>query len=123
MNISEISKEQFVEAYNAYPPNRFTKFAFRYFSKEANKEDTWLRKIIVGILLGLFGAGFLGTILNLGRSFMGIITYIFTGSIVVLVFGLFLAVFMNNGRIRKIRKKLGGISKYEYNLLVDKYLS
>ena len=39
----------------------------------------------------------------------------------ILVLGGFIAVFMNNFRIGKIRKELGGIPKIEYNRLVELY--
>jgi len=118
-----ISKEQFIEAYNSFPPNAFPKFAFKYFSKSTKKEDSWLKKIVTGVLISLFLLGFVGTILDLGRPFLAAVTYAFSGMLTVLVLSLFTAVFMNNFRIRKIRKKLGGISKYDYNLLVEKYMS
>jgi hypothetical protein len=118
-----ITKEKFIEAYNSFPPNEFTKFVFKYFSKSTKEEDSWLNKIVTGILISLFLAGFIGTILDFGRPILAGIIYTFSGMLSILVIGLFTGVFMNNWRIRKIRKKLGGISKSDYNFLSDKYLS
>ena len=118
----EISKQAFIEAYNAYPPNAFTKFAFKYFSGETSKSDKWLMNIFVGILVLLFLFGFIGTIMNWDSVIIKSLTYGFFAILAILVPSLFVAVFMNNWRIRKIRKKLGGISKSDYNFLSDKYL-
>jgi hypothetical protein len=118
-----ITKEQFDLAYSEYPPNGFIQFAFRYFSKSTKKEDSWLSKMSVGLLISIFLLGFIGTAFGFNRGLIGTVTYVFTGLLAVLVINLFAAVLMNNWRVRKICKKLGGISKYDYNFLVGKYLS
>ena len=33
MDWRDITLEQFIDAYNHYPPNGWTRFAFKYFSK------------------------------------------------------------------------------------------
>jgi len=116
-----ISKEQFWTAYNKFPPNGWTKFIFKYFSKETKAEDKWLKNIFIGVELALFFAGMLGTILEWSRMAIGIPTITFGILLAILVLGGFVAVFMNNFRIGKIRKELGGISKIEYNRLVELY--
>jgi hypothetical protein len=116
-----ITKEQFWAAYNKFPPNGWTKFIFKYFSKETKPEDKWLKKIFVGVELTLFLIGFLATAFNFPRIVIGISTITFSILLAILVLGGFTAVFMNNFRIGKIRKELGGISKEEYNRLVEMY--
>lgn len=116
-----ITKEQFWAAYNKFPPNGWTKFIFKYFSKETKKEDKWLKNIFMGVEGALFLAGMLGTILEWSRLAIGIPTIIFSVLLVILVVSGFAAIFMNNFRIGKIRKELGGISKIEYNKLVEMY--
>ncbi len=116
-----ITKEQFWAAYNKFQPNGWTKFIFRYFSKSTKNEDKWVKNIFIGVEVALFLTGMLGTILEWNKSAIGIPTIIFGILLVTLVLGGFVAVFMNNFRIRKIRKELGGISKEEYNRLVEIY--
>jgi len=117
-----ISEEQFLEVYNRHLPNKWTKFAFRYFSTNTFEKDRWLSKTVTGVLIALFLLGFIGTIANLSRTFMFCVLVPFCSILVgvgVLMFGGFI---MNNLRIRKIRKELG-ITRLEYDLLVAFYLS
>lgn len=116
-----ITKEQFWAAYNKFQPNGWTKFIFKYFSKSTKNEDKWVKNIFVGVEIGLFLIGMIGSILDWSKSAVGIPTIIFGILLVTLVLSGFVAVFMNNFRIGKIRKKLGGISKEEYNRLVEIY--
>ena len=116
-----ITKEQFWAAYNKFLPNIWTRFIFKYFSKQTKEKDKWLKNIFIGVEVALFLAGMLGTILEWSKLAIGIPTIIFGILLVVLVLGGFVAVFMNNFRIGKIRKELGGISKEEYNRLVEIY--
>jgi hypothetical protein len=120
--MANISKEDFLKAYNSFPPNGFIKFCYKHFSKEAEGKDLRLKKTLVTILLSLFGVGFIATVLDLPRKIIGTATVIYGIILTVLVLSLFTAVFMNNARIGKIRKALGGISKYDYNLLAEKFL-
>lgn len=118
-----ITKEQFLEAYNKFPPSGFVKFAFKYFSKSTKPEDKWLKNTFVGVEITLFLLGMLGTILNWSKLAVAIPTIIFSLLLLFLVVYLFTAAMIcNNLRIRKIRKELGGISKWEYESLVNKYL-
>jgi protein-S-isoprenylcysteine O-methyltransferase Ste14 len=117
----KITKEEFLAAYNQYLPNAFTKFVFKYFSKQTTKEDSWLKNIARVILMILFFAGFFTTAFKLPRIFIAIPTITF-GVILVLVVGsMFIAGMLNNARIRKIRKILN-VSKIEYNKLAEEYI-
>jgi magnesium-transporting ATPase (P-type) len=116
-----ITKEQFWAAYNKFPPNIWTKFIFKYFSKQTKKEDKWLENIFIGVEIVLFLIGMLGAILKWNELAIVVPTIIFGILLAVLVLGGFVAVFMNNFRINKIRKELGGISIEEYNRLAEMY--
>jgi hypothetical protein len=116
-----ISKEQFWAAYNKFPPTGWSKFIFKYFSRETKPEDKWLKKTFVGVEITLFLIGLLATILNLSNLIVAIPTITFCILLAILVLSGFAGVFMNNFRIGKIRKELGGISKIEYNRLVEIY--
>jgi hypothetical protein len=121
-NWVNITKEQFDVAYNKHLPNAWTKLAFRYFSTNTLKKDMYVRNIMKGVLLGLFGIGFIGTILSLSRIIIGSATIAF--SIILLFLGIFMfgAFIMNNFRINKIIKELG-ITKEQYNILVENFYS
>lgn len=122
LNDLTISKEKFLEVYNSYPPNKFTKFIFKYFSKSTTKKDSWLSRLLKVIFLVLFLTGFVGTIVKAPRNFIGTVTIIFALLLVIVVGSLGIAVIINNLRIRKIRKKLG-LRIQEYNDLANQYLS
>jgi hypothetical protein len=118
-DINKITKEQFNAAYNAHLPSRWIQIAYRYFSNNTEMINYTPKRIISGILLGLFGLGFISTIIGLPKPIIGVITMIFSILLVILVLYLFSAVFLNNFRIKKIYKMLG-ITKGQYNILVNK---
>lgn len=118
--MKEISKEEFEKVYDKYPPSAFVKFIYKYFSQKTEQKDMKLSLITSWILIGLFLLGFIGTIFELSRIVIGIATLIYSGILVVLVLSTFIAVKLNGYRLNKISKELG-ISKEEYNILVDKF--
>lgn len=115
-----ISKERFLEVYNKHLPNKWTKFFFKYFSRFTENKDLWVMRMVQIILIILFLSGMGGTIFNLGRTFIGTVTYIFSGILILLVGTITSAIVMNNLRIRKIRKELV-LTKNEYNYYVNYY--
>jgi hypothetical protein len=119
--IEEISKEEFLASYNRHLPGKWIKFVFRYFSQSTVKEDFWIRRIVHGVLLGLFGLGMIGAIFNATHSYMAITTFTFSSIIVLVVLSMGSGAILNNLRIRKIRKELG-IVKVEYEVLARLYL-
>jgi hypothetical protein len=121
MDVSKITKEEFLAVYNKHLPSKWTKFVFKYFSTNSLREDLWLRKILQGILIGLFLLGFLGAMFNLYKPYMQINTLTFTGILVLIGLTMASGAILNNIRIRKIRKELG-ITKAEYDMLVSLYL-
>jgi protein-S-isoprenylcysteine O-methyltransferase Ste14 len=118
----KITKEQFDAAYNKYPASKYIEFAFKYFSKSTEKKDMAISNVVIYILLGLFAVGFFGTALSASRKLIAISTIIYSIFLAVLVFYLFSAVKLNNIRINKIRKELG-VSREEYDALINKYYS
>ena len=120
MDWKKITKEQFDEAYNKYPPNWWTRMAFKYFSKSTEKKNMKPRQFLVGFLLALFLVGWFGTAFNFSRALVGTVTIVYSIVLAVLVLSLFVAVFMNNARLKKVAKELG-VTIHQYNLLVDKY--
>lgn len=118
-----IGREQFLAAYDKYPPNGFIKFAFKYFSRTTKPEDLWATRVFQAIEIALFLTGLLGSILNWNKLVMGILLVLFSSLLLLLILYLFIAVIVcNNLRIRKIRKELGGITKSHYNSLVNLYM-
>lgn len=117
----EITKEQFLEAYNKYPPSKWVIFAFKYFSKDTKQENKWLTKSLTNLMSLMFIAGFIGTVINLGRIFIGLVTAVFCLTLLFIGIVMGIGRILNNRRIGKIRKELGGISKQEYNILADEY--
>jgi len=115
-------KFKFLKAYNSFPPNNFIKFIYKYFSLNTKKEDSWLKNTIIIFLLILFLCGFVSVAFHLKNNFNLIITYIFCVLLASLILSITTAVIMNDYRIDKIRKLLGGISKEEYYNLVTYYL-
>ena len=111
MDVKKITKKQFEKVYNQFSPNWWARIAFKYFSKN--------RSIKI-LLISAFLVGFIATVLKLPKKIIGVVTLLYGIVLAVLVLSLFAAVFMNNARIRKIRKALGGLSKVEYNNLVDR---
>jgi len=107
--MSKITKEQFEAVYNQHLPNRWIKFAYKHNN-------------ITFIILGLFFLGFLGTLFNINKTIIEIASICYLISLSVLVLFLSCVVVMNNLRIRKIIKKLG-ISKTEYNSLVNNFMN
>ena len=118
--LERVSIEQFRTASNKNLPSKWIKFVFRYFSKDTAKRDLWLKRSIFEILIGLFVFGFIGTIFSLSRPFIGVVTYSLSFMLVLIALTMGSGVILNNLRIRKIRKELG-VSKAEYNILVDLY--
>jgi hypothetical protein len=121
--LDKISKEQFLTAYNHHLPSGWIKFAFKYFSKSTQEEDMEVKNTVVYTLAGLFLLGLIATMLNLPNKIILWFLVPYSIGLAALVLYLFSAVFLNNGRIRKIRKELGGITAEEYNILVSVYFN
>lgn len=119
-DFQKITKKQFENAYNEHQPNAWIKFAFKYFSKETEKKNMSLSNKLGLLLILLFILGFFSTVLNFPLNIIGLITITYSILLVVLTLYLFSAAILNNIRNNKIRKILG-VSKSEYNYLVNKF--
>lgn len=119
-DFKNITKEDFLAAYNTYLPAKWIKFAYKYFSKESEAKDMKPKKMIVGFLFAFFLVGLFGTVFNLDKSLILITTLAYSILLSVFVLFLFAAGFANNFRLKKIMKILG-VTKVEYNLLADLY--
>jgi hypothetical protein len=118
--MKKISKSELDQISEKYPPNRWTKLAFKYFSSETDRKDMAPRKTLVGILMSFFLVGLLGTIFNAPRELIGTATLVYSGILVLLVLFMFIGGKMNDIRIKRICLELG-VSIEEYHGLVDKY--
>jgi len=114
-----ITIEQFEAAYNKYPASGWIKFAFKYFSQETEMSKMMVRNNISIFLIGLFIFGFFGTVFEVNRKIVEIITILYSILLILLTAYLFSAVFLNDFRITNVRKELG-ITKIEYNKLIEK---
>jgi hypothetical protein len=120
-NITDrISKEQFDTACNNHLPSGWIKFAFKYFSKETEAKNMEVKNTVVYTLGGLFLLGLIAAMLNFSDKIIGIFIIPYSILLGVLVLYLFSAVFLNNYRIKQIRKELG-ITQDEYDALVSVY--
>ena len=119
--MNNINKEDFLKAYNQFPPNKYTKFIFRYFSTAVNKKDNWLSKYITIVLITIFACGLLATIIKLNKKIILISTLSLGCLLCLLCLSAFIAFLMNEYRIYKIRQALGGITTSDYNQLVQKF--
>lgn len=101
------------QAQDAYPPGRFEKFIFRYFSKDTKEKDAWLNKLLVYIGMAVFTWGAVLTILQKNAK---VPTLIFTGYIICISIPRFVCLFIHNHRIRQIARALG-LTLRQYNRL------
>jgi len=116
-----ISREVFLAVYNSYLPNAWTKFAFRYFSKDTLKKDLYVKNTLQEILLALFVLGFIGTMFSFSHLYIEIITCSFVSILLSLGILMGSAVIMNKCRLKK-QMKLLKINIDQYNTLVSVYL-
>lgn len=116
-----MTKELFLSVYNKYPSSWISEITFKYFSQFVKKKDSIVKKSIIYTLIGLFFVGFIGSILKLGKNFIGVFTISYGILLGVLVLFLFIGVILNNIRIKKISKELN-ISVKEYNNYIDIYI-
>jgi len=116
----EITKEQFLTAYNNHPAKGWIKWAFKYFSKSTEKENMKLSNTVAWVLGSLFLVGFFATVIKLPRLIIAIVTITYCIGLAILVLFLLAAVLSNNRRIKRIAKELG-VTLEEYNKLADKY--
>jgi hypothetical protein len=120
MSIKNITKEQFDAAYNKHLPSGWIKFAYKYFSKQTEKKDMKLNRVIWYVLGILFTIGFFGSAFGMSHFLIGLVTIPYAIILTTLVLYLISAIKLNNLRLNKIAKELG-VSKEEYDELAMKY--
>jgi len=116
----KITKRQFDAAYKKHLASKWILFAYKYFSKETEKKNLALKNSLTFFLLGFFLLGFFGTVFNAAPAFIGTVTLIYSIVLSTLVLYLLSAVLLNNRRLKRVMKILG-VSKSEYNWLVNKF--
>jgi len=113
-----VTIERFLEAWEKYSPSKIEEFYFKHFSKSAKSNKTgW---IVFFMLLVPFLGGYLGTILNLSRDFIGSFTITFSVMITLFAIPWIYTWHKNNRRIKKITKYLG-CTLEEWNEAVSKW--
>lgn len=119
-----INECEFLSVYNKYPPNWWSKTAYKYFSSSTVGKDLWLRRTFVIIMGILFAVGFVATIITGGeaRKIIAPPTIIYSILLAVVVLFIFIGVKMNNMRIKRICKELG-VKYDEYEFYVKLYLT
>ena len=115
-----ITADEFVKAYNSYPPTKINLFFHKYFSGDnVAPENKWLSRSYETLLILLFMGGMVGAIIGKME-----ITKIFTIALLAALVGMAIPFiftwYQQLFRIRKIRKKLG-VSRIEYADLVRQY--
>ena len=53
MGDDKITKEQFLDAYDKYPPSKLEIWQHKYFSRETKHEDKWLSEIFTWVWIGM----------------------------------------------------------------------
>lgn len=115
-----VSKQEFEEAYNKFPPRKIEIFYFKYFSTQTLQENKWLGWIVALILFIPLLIGFIMTVCNSPIELIKIPGLIQAGMLVLFAIPWISIWYVHKFRIKKIRKSLG-ISKAEYQELVNKY--
>jgi len=117
-----LTKEQFEAVYNKYPPSKLEIFCIKYFSTSSLPKDRWLIWTITGILFIPFLIAFIFTVQGKANGIVRIPTFIFCALLLTALLPRIYAVILHKLRIRKIIKELG-VTKQEYQILVDMYES
>ena len=112
--MSDITKEEFLNAYNECKPNKLTKFMYRYFSLSTKPSDLFLKKIVNTTLLILFGLLFLFVVINLKVEIVNVFGFIYAGLFFTYVGLRFYA----NDQINRIAYKVSG----KLNISIDEYI-
>lgn len=118
--MKEITKEKFLAAEAKFPPSKWIKFGFKYFSKETKGSDKKVKKIVTIALVVLFVFFMIAGFANIPTSVLIVPIILYSAIIFGLALYMLSVALLNNNRLNKIRKELG-ISKEDYVILVKKY--
>ena len=116
-----IKKEEFLNIYNKNKPCKFTKFVYRLNGVEVDGKKS-PKKYIITFLLILFLIGFFSTIFNFDETIIKYSTLLFAGIIIPVVISIFIGIFLNMRRIKRIMKQLKLNDTKEYNKYADLYI-
>lgn len=112
-----ISKKKFIDAWNKFPPRKLEKWFYAHFSKNSNHK---LGNYITATLLILFLMGFIGTVVNFNKQFIGSVSICFLILLLLIAILWFTVHFIHTKRLNKIAKELG-ITKKEYTETAEKW--
>lgn len=116
--MNQITKAHFDWASAVHKPNAFVTFMYKHFSTEA--ESMQLRGGVIMFLVATMMVGYIASFFTVSFEFMKVAVLTYCISLAIFVISLFVAVFMNQYRVRKIAKLLG-VSLEDYNKLVFKF--
>jgi hypothetical protein len=115
-----MTKEEFLEVYEKYQPQKIAVWFFKYFSQSTKQEDRKPGQIFMWSMVGLIASGIVFKAIAI-PIMVAIVTYTFAAIFVPFcIVGLY-CVIQNNFRIRKIAKELG-LNLSGYNKYANKYL-
>ena len=116
-----MTKEEFLGVYNENLPCKYTKFVYRLNGIEVDGKKS-PKKYIIAVLVILFLVGFISTMFNLPEVIIRYSTLAFAFIIVPVVAAIFIGVFFNMRRIKRIMKKLDIKDTDKYNKYANLYL-
>lgn len=119
--MSDITKNEFLAAYNECKPNKLTNFMYRYFSLSTKPSDLYLKKIVNTVLMSLFGLLFLFVVINLKPEFVNPFAMVYAGLFFSYVGLRFYAYEQINKIAYKVSAKLN-ISIDEYIIYYNRYM-
>lgn len=117
MNYELITKEEFDAATDKHQQGKFLKFAYKYFLGLNNNK---LGKRVIHSLFVVFIILLFTIILGAPRFINVILISAYGSGCILGAAYLYLAIFLNNKRLDKIRKELG-VTHYEYAQLLLKF--
>jgi len=109
----ELTYLEIKEARDKYPPSKFEKFMFKYWSIDTKAQDLWVRRMFISFELVFFFAGFI-CVATKNFKIATFPTIMFSALLVTLTIPYTIAWCMNRSKVKKIAQYLG-ISVKEYN--------
>ena len=114
-----ITREEFLKAYDKYPPSKLQIWQHRYISKGTKQKDKWVSEVFTWTWVGMIAFGIICSAAQ-WMDLRVIITWTFVFTFVPFWIMLFISVQGKNLKLRKVMRELG-INKREYKELADKY--
>jgi hypothetical protein len=111
---AEVTREEFLAAYESCKPNKLTNFVYKYFSLSTKPEDLFLKKWVNGVLFGLFGIIFLLVVFDAKGWFVDLFNFSYAG----LFFSYVGIRFYAHNQINRIAYKVSE----KLNITIDEYI-